>query len=171
MDTKSGKLKNKQLASYSLGKWQPGGGPGLKMSALEVWREAEGLGTPMISTQQEEAKKARLRKGSPSGEFKGKKKGGNNVNGKEGYTPEGPYLEEDIKGGDPCVEEEVAKMKIARSGTVKYFCGERAELVNVVETRSCHYEITVTVPGLCEGKGWKKEIGKQKVVMCAIENE
>ena len=165
MDKKSGKLKNNQMASNSLGKWEKGGAP-LKMSALEGWREKEGLGTPEIVKQQEEEKKARGRR------KEGKNKGAaGSVNTALGYVPEGPYVAEEIFGGSMCVEEEVSKLQVRRSATVKYFCGQKTMLINVVETRSCHYELAVTVPGLCKGKGWRKEEVREKVVKCAIESE
>eukprot|EP00520_Triparma_pacifica_P006383 CAMPEP_0118646668 /NCGR_PEP_ID=MMETSP0785-20121206/8186_1 /TAXON_ID=91992 /ORGANISM="Bolidomonas pacifica, Strain CCMP 1866" /LENGTH=777 /DNA_ID=CAMNT_0006538691 /DNA_START=63 /DNA_END=2396 /DNA_ORIENTATION=+ len=166
LDQKSGKLKNSQVVENSLGKWQQGG-PELKVSKLEKWREREGLGTPEIVRQQQEEKRARsiAKQRGVIGN------GGNNVNAATGYVPEGPFLEEEMTGGDLCVEEEVKKMKVHRSATIKYFCGPKVQLINVEETRSCHYELSVTVPGLCNLKGWRRETDRTKAVKCALGEE
>jgi len=139
------------------------------MSKVEEWREREGLGTPEIIKQDKEKKEIRNYGKNGDGAMKGA--GTNTINTASGVIPEGPYLMEKITGGDSCIEEEVAKMEVNRTATIKYYCGAKVQLINVEETRSCHYELSVTVPGLCNREGWRREKERKRIIKCTVERE
>jgi len=51
---------------------------------------------------------------------------------------------------DSVIEGNVGAAGIARSSTIRYFCGKRLELTDVTEDRTCHYIVDVSVPDLCQ---------------------
>ena len=71
----------------------------------------------------------------------------------------GAIFVEEYVGGTSCggkdvddsvIEGNVGAAGIARSSTIRYFCGKRLELTDVTEDRTCHYIVDVSVPDLCQ---------------------
>ena len=96
------------------------------------------------------------------------KKAGNN-NKKNTNRGNGAYFSQEYTDGTVCENDETLKEKtggIIRSTTVRYFCGPRKELASVNEDSTCHYELDVTLPELCQHPLFRAPVMKKRVVKC-----
>jgi len=85
----------------------------------------------------------------------------------------GAYYEIEYQDGDVCGEDKSEDLDdsaptkgVKRSSTVRFFCGATMNLAKVVEDRTCHYTLDVTIPELCHHQYFKIPKVKTQVVKC-----
>ena len=88
----------------------------------------------------------------------------------------GAYFVQEYTHGDVCDHSDVtdAAIKagnvgeggIERATTVRYFCGEKFEMLGVNEDSTCHYVVDIALPDLCEHKLFRAPIAKKQVIKC-----
>lgn len=85
----------------------------------------------------------------------------------------GAYYEIEYRDGDVCGEDQSEDLDdssptkgVKRSSTVRFFCGSTMNLAKVVEDRTCHYTLDVTIPELCHHQYFKVAKVKTQVVKC-----
>jgi len=81
------------------------------------------------------------------------------------------YVHGDICEGDDVIDSaikggEVGEGGIERSTTVRFFCGNKRELVRIHEDRTCHYIVDIAVPELCTQKYFERPHIKKHAVKC-----
>jgi len=81
----------------------------------------------------------------------------------------GAYFVQEYKDGTVCENDKTLIDQtggIARATTIRYFCGPDKQLISVHEDSTCHYEIDITIPELCEHPLFRAPVMKQRVVKC-----
>jgi len=88
----------------------------------------------------------------------------------------GAYFVQEYTSGDVCDDSDVTESAIKsgnvgegdvhRATTVRYFCGNGYQLLNVNEDSTCHYIVDVAVQDLCDHPLFKTPIPKKTVVKC-----
>eukprot|EP00978_Attheya_sp_CCMP212_P049336 scaffold651407_cov63-Attheya_sp.AAC.2 len=68
-----------------------------------------------------------------------------------------------IKGGN------VVDGGIERSTSVRFGCGNEFGLMNINEDSTCHYQLEVSVPDLCDNPLFKAPVIKTQVIKCLPE--
>ena len=81
------------------------------------------------------------------------------------------YIHGDLCEGDDVIDSaikggEVGEGGIERSTTIRFFCGNKRELVRINEDRTCHYVVDITVPELCTQKYFERPHIKKHAVKC-----
>lgn len=88
----------------------------------------------------------------------------------------GAYFVQEYTGGDLCDHSDVTDSAgfeggIERATTLRYFCGEKLEVLRVNEDSTCHYMIDIRLPNLCEHKLFKAPVAKKQVIKCLPVDE
>ena len=89
---------------------------------------------------------------------------------------ESAYFYQEYTSGDVCEGEDVIDSAIKggemgegviqRSTTVRYFCGDKRELIKINEDHTCHYIIDISVPELCSHKFFEIQHIDKHAVKC-----
>mmetsp|Transcript_8021 Transcript_8021/g.11570 ORF Transcript_8021/g.11570 Transcript_8021/m.11570 type:complete len:176 (-) Transcript_8021:191-718(-) len=93
----------------------------------------------------------------------------------------GAYFVQEYTGGDVCDDSDVTESAIKsgnvgegdvhRATTVRYFCGNGYQLLNVNEDSTCHYIVDVAVQDLCDHPLFKAPVPKKTVLKCLPVDE